>query len=575
MSNISFNLLKGDVLVLAGPSGSGKSTISFAMNGIIPWREKGLMKGEVQIYGRSVWDYNFTDLSKTVSLVKQNPLEQLVTFTVRDEIAFGLENLRYPKDQIERKVNEIAEFMGIKNLLDRNLDYLSGGQKQLTILCSFLVIEPKILIMDEPIAFLDQNSESLLLDRLHKLTTSKKFDLTLIIIEHRLSRVIDIANKIIILNDDGSIKIQGDIQEALQEKYDVLKLSNVRVPWIIDIFYTFKKDNTRLQNLKNPRNFQSLLNLLKKLEIRELLHFRNVLMDSQISPTHLVKYNTYEDVIEFEELYIEKLKDKILDETGQKEASEERSIILETKNLTFEYPNTKIQAIKNLSIKIEEGDFIGLIGPNGSGKTTLLYLLANLYYPTSGKILFRGEDLNDLEPYQYAKKVGFIFQNPENMIFSSSIKEEIMYAPKNFGISKKITEEYFNKLIELIGNEKAEKNPFKLSWGQKRRLNLSSIFVYDPEIILLDEPFIGNDSKNIVNLMETLYIENKRGKTIIISSHDYHLLLKYTKKILELNKDGTFRELDKNGSYFSRHKNLGPIILLDKINQRLKDLEGD
>jgi energy-coupling factor transport system ATP-binding protein len=155
------------------------------------------------------------------------------------------------------------------------------------------------------------------------------------------------------------------------------------------------------------------------------------------------------------------------------------------------------------------------------------------------------------------------------MFFKHTIREEILYGPINFGISDLIKEEYISKLIELIGNESEDKNPFNLSWGQKRRLNLSSIFVYNPDIILLDEPFIGQDQRTIDSIIETLFIENKRGKTIIISSHDYHLLLKYTRKIIELNKDGTLRDYDLNGNYFLKHKNLGPIILLDKIKERL------
>jgi len=156
------------------------------------------------------------------------------------------------------------------------------------------------------------------------------------------------------------------------------------------------------------------------------------------------------------------------------------------------------------------------------------------------------------------------------MIFKSTIKDEILYAPKNFDMLGEINENYVQKLLDLVGKENPTKNPYDLSWGQKRRLNLSSIFVYNPEIILLDEPFIGQDQKTINSLIETLFIENKRGKTIIISSHDYHLLLKYTKRIMELSKDGTLKNYDTNSKYFSRHKNLGPIILLNEIDKRLK-----
>ena len=177
--------------------------------------------------------------------------------------------------------------------------------------------------------------------------------------------------------------------------------------------------------------------------------------------------------------------------------------------------------------------------------------------------------LDDINSHDYAQKVGFIFQNPEAMIFKSTIKDEILYGPKNFGILSHIKDEYLKKLLDMIGKENPLKNPFNLSWGQKRRLNLSSIFIYDPEIILLDEPFIGQDEKTISALIETLYIENKRGKTIIISSHDYRLLLKYTRRIIELNNEGSVQYYDTKSNYFSSHSNLGPILLLNEINKRL------
>jgi energy-coupling factor transport system ATP-binding protein len=544
------------------------------MNGIIPWRQKGYFKGEIRIFNKNIWDYDFTEICKKVGLVKQNPLDQLTTFTVKDEIAFGLENLNYNKNEIKERVKKVSEFMEIDHLLNRDIDQLSGGQKQLTILSSFLAMEPKILILDEPIAFLDQHSESLLLNRLKKLINSKEYLLTLIIIEHRLSRVIDIADKIVVLDDNGKIGLKGTINEILLKKFDKLKDFNVRVPWIIDLFNNFKKFNN-IQKSDHPSSFQDLLEIISKMSQNELKLLLKVLIDKEIKPKALKKYSEFEEKIDFEELYIETLKENGFsslnnDKGVNIDSIEKDDVILETKNLTFKYPNSGIKAVKNLSIKIQKGDFIGLVGPNGSGKTTLLYLLANLYPPSSGKILFKNQLIEEIDPFLYAKHIGFIFQNPESMIFNSTIKDEILYAPKNFGTLNEVSEDYFLKLKSLIGNKSEFKNPFKLSWGQKRRLNLSSIFVYNPEIILLDEPFIGQDQKTIDSLIETLYIENKRGKTIIISSHDYHLLLKYTKRIIELNKDGSLRDYDINSNYFLRHKNLGPIILLEQINKRLK-----
>jgi len=536
---------------------------------------KGFAKGDVQIFDKSVWDYEFMELNKLVGLVTQNPLEQLVTFTVRDEIAFGLENLKYSKAEIQRRIEEISEFLGISHLLDREINQLSGGQMQLTVLSSFLVMNPKLLILDEPIAFLDQKSESLLLDRLKRLIKSNKYDLTLIIIEHRLSRIIDIADKIVVLNHDGTIALDGEIPNILKNNFNKLKACNLRVPWLLNALNEYDK------SFRNFVDFQAALHLIKDLNNAKLEKFKEVLINTEIHPDYLEKYENFDRLIEFDNLYIESIKNDSSDEQLSKKNKEldilqtQDKNFLEIKDLTFEYPNSGITALQDLSLQIEQGDFIGLVGPNGSGKTTLLYLLAGLYDPQSGEILYRGNNIQDFDEYEYAQKIGFIFQNPESMIFKRTIRDEILYAPNNFNIIDQIREEYIDKLISLIGNESPEKNPFNLSWGQKRRLNLSSIFVYDPEIILLDEPFIGQDQYTIEELIETLYIENKRGKTIIISSHDYHLLLKYTKKIIELNENGTLRDYDTNGNYFKRHRNLGPIILLNEINKQIQKKAGD
>jgi len=573
VKNVSFDLKEGETLVLAGPSGSGKSTLTYAMSGIIPWRIKGLMKGEVLIFGKNIWDYDFIELSKIVGVVKQNPLDQLTTFKVKDEIAFGLENLEYPKGEIEQRIEDISKFMGIYHLLDRNTDQLSGGQKQLVILSSFLALKPKILILDEPIAFLDRNSESLLLSNLKKLKKSNKYPITTIIVEHRLSRVMNIADKILILNETGEIALNGGIEELFSYQFNKLKNCNLRIPWIFTIYNEFQREIN--STLPNPMNFKQFIDIIPQLTKEQLLTLQKIIIDNEIHPKALEKYEIYQEKIKFDNLYIESLKkDKKIDLIPQNDAfqNEKDNIILETINLSFKYPNSGIKAIKNLSIQIQKGDFIGLVGPNGSGKTTLLYLLANLYNPTSGEILYNNQNIEKLDSYEYARKIGFIFQNPETMIFNPTIRDEILYGPKNFGILNQIEEKYLTKLMELIGNEDIEKNPYMLSWGQKRRLNLSSIFVYNPDIILLDEPFIGQDQRTIDALIETLFIENKRGKTIIISSHDYHMLLKYTYRIIELNDDGSLSDYDIKENYFRRHRNLGPIELLNKVEKRLQEI---
>jgi len=533
VKNISFKLEKGKTLILAGSSGSGKSTICNALNGIIPFRQIGYMKGDVKVFGLSVWDQSLAELSKKVGLVKQNPDEQLVTFTVRDEISFGLENLNLPKEEIIERVDDIVEFMNIEHLIDRDIDDLSGGEKQIVVICSYLVMKPKILILDEPFAFLDQKSSTLLLNRLKKLYQNKELDLSIIIVEHRLSKVLDIADYLLVLNYNGEIALKGSINNLFRNHFNDLKSCNLRIPWIPDLFISALETPKR----EIPLFFDTAIEMINKETNRNLELLKNRLYENYMN------HKEYSDGMEGE-------------------------ILLELKNASFKYPKLNRMALNNISLKIYKGDFIGLVGHNGCGKTTLLYLLAGLYNPSKGKVYYKGRNLLEIDFYEYAEKIGFIFQNPENMLFKNTIRDEILYAPKNFNLLNQFDEENLNQLMRMVGNVEYDRNPFNLSWGQKRRLNLSSIFIYDPEIILLDEPFIGQDQKTIDELINILYQEQQKGKTIIISSHDYHLLLNHVDKIIELD-NGNLIEYEENYSYFQKYQSLGPISLLNIINKKL------
>jgi len=533
VKNISFKLEKGKTLILAGSSGSGKSTICNALNGIIPFRQIGYMKGDVKVFGLSVWDQSLAELSKKVGLVKQNPDEQLVTFTVRDEISFGLENLNLPKEEIIERVDDIVEFMNIEHLIDRDIDDLSGGEKQIVVICSYLVMKPKILILDEPFAFLDQKSSTLLLNRLKKLYQNKELDLSIIIVEHRLSKVLDIADYLLVLNYNGEIALKGSINNLFRNHFNDLKSCNLRIPWIPDLFISALETPKR----EIPLFFDTAIEMINKETNRNLELLKNRLYEN------FMNHKEYSDGMEGE-------------------------ILLELKNASFKYPKLNRMALNNISLKIYKGDFIGLVGHNGCGKTTLLYLLAGLYNPSKGKVYYKGRNLLEIDFYEYAEKIGFIFQNPENMLFKNTIRDEILYAPKNFNLLNQFDEENLNQLMRMVGNVEYDRNPFNLSWGQKRRLNLSSIFIYDPEIILLDEPFIGQDQKTIDELINILYQEQQKGKTIIISSHDYHLLLNHVDKIIELD-NGNLIEYEENYSYFQKYQSLGPISLLNIINKKL------
>ncbi|QEE16629.1 ATP-binding cassette domain-containing protein [Promethearchaeum syntrophicum] len=500
LKDINLSIFQGEIILLGGISGSGKSTLCNAISGRIPLTISGQMKGNLNLFEKNIWNYNQEEISRKISYVFQNTEEQLISFSVFDEIAFAAENLRLSQDEIRKRVKHIAEALGITELLNRSIYSLSSGEKQKTILAANLVMSPKILLLDEPLAFLDKKSEILLrnlLENLHKIDPS----LTIIIIEHRLKPFYSLINRIFLLNQYGEMIFNGKTEDY--EKY--LKKGNIR----------YLRDDITLENVNvNNRN----------------------------------------------------------------DHSNSKTPILKLENISYQYPNSKSMVFSNFSLDVNKGEFLGIVGNNGTGKTTLLYLIAHMLNPINGSMNFSGESYDLIKLYEFIPKMGFIFQNPENQLFGRTIKDEILFAPRNFielnrrqhklkgnffqnifsRKKKKPSKEDLNReendiverYLPLIGEHRKEfdvlrnKNPFSLSWGQKRRLNLASIFSYSPELLLVDEPFIGQDAASIDNIFKILNRFVEEGKTVLIVSHDKELLQNNCSRIIELETTNTKSSVD-------------------------------
>jgi len=491
LNNINLSIFPGEIILLGGISGSGKSTLCNAISGRIPFTISGQMKGNLNLFEKNIWDYNQEEISQKISYVFQNAEEQLISFSVFDEIAFAAENLRLPPNEIKQRVNHIAEALGITELLNRSIYSLSSGEKQKTILAANLVMSPKILLLDEPLAFLDKNGEILLnnlLENLHKIDPS----LTIVIIEHRLKPFYSLISRILLLNQYGELVFNGKTGNY----EDYIKKGNIR----------YLRDDKTLVNIN--KNYKH-------------------------------------------------------------DNSDSNRPVLQLKNISYQYPNSKSMVFTDYSLNVNKGEFLGIVGNNGSGKTTLLYLIAHMLNPITGSMTFSGDSYDIIKLYEFIPKMGFIFQNPENQLFGKTIKDEILFAPRNFIELKKrqhkLKENIFqnlfsrkknhqqakadlekeedniiNKYLPFIGEYRKEidvlleQSPFSLSWGQKRRLNLASIFSYSPELLLVDEPFIGQDAASIDSIFKILYRFVEEGKTVLIVSHDKELLQNNCSRIVEL-----------------------------------------
>ena len=501
LKDINLSIFPGEIILLGGISGSGKSTLCNAISGRIPFTISGQMKGNLNLFEKNIWNFNLEEISQKISYVFQNTEEQLISFSVFDEIAFAAENLKLPPNEVKKRVNHIAEALGITELLNRSIYSLSSGEKQKTILAANLVMSPKILLLDEPLAFLDKKSEILLrnlLEDLHKIDPS----LTIIIIEHRLKPFYSLIRRIFLLNQYGELVFNGKTGDY--EEY--LKKGNTR----------YLRDDITLENVN---------------------------------------------------------------EKNRNDISVSNAPILKLKNISYQYPNSKSMVFTNFSLDVNKGEFLGIVGNNGTGKTTLLYLIAHMLNPITGSMKFSGESYDLIKLYEFIPKMGFIFQNPENQLFGRTIKDEILFAPRNFielnkrqhKLKGNIFQNIFsrkekkpnkadpnkeeNDIVErylpLIGEHRngfdvlRNQNPFSLSWGQKRRLNLASIFSYSPELLLVDEPFIGQDASSIESIFKILHRFVEEGKTVLIVSHDKDLLQNNCSRIVELETSNIQSSVEK------------------------------
>ncbi|MHA1619268.1 MAG: ATP-binding cassette domain-containing protein, partial [Promethearchaeota archaeon] len=468
-----------------------------------------------------IWSYSPEHLYQKVSYVFQNAEEQLVTFSVFDEIAFAAENLCYSPEEIREKVSQTANALGITHLLSRNILDLSGGEKQKVILAASLVMSPKILILDEPLAFLDKNGEKRLVNLLRKLHRIQP-DLTIIVVEHRLEPFQTLLNRILLLNAHGKLAFDGTLQEYNQ--------------YILTVPTKYlRQDRLDHQN-------------------RRILTM----------------------------------------EKGETQTHCNLSTLIQLDHLSFQYASSSSPVFSNLSLPIYEGEFVGIIGDNGSGKTTLLYLLARLLSPDTGEISYRDIPYSSNSLDSFLPKIGFIFQNPENQIFETTVKKEILFALQNFrtlkyspkGKKKQSLEEQIrhkkeedqicHELLPLIGDLRrteenlADQNPFCLSWGQKRRLNLASIFSYEPELLLVDEPFIGQDAVAVNRIFKILEQFHQQGKTIVIVSHDQELLQTHCSRIIKLNENQT---AENQPSEIQNINNISPLSPIESETIQKPDVK--
>ena len=478
LKDISFDIAKGEKVLILGPSGSGKSTLAQCLNGIIPNIHKGQAKGQVRIDGQDIFKQSIYDKSQLVSTVLQDPDGQFIGLTVAEDLAFALENDCADQSEMKDKVVLWAERLDLTSLLNHRPQDLSGGQKQRVSLAGVLIDESPILLFDEPLANLDPKSGQETIDLIDKI--HKEVGATTIIIEHRLEDVLYRPVDRILLVDDGELLFNGSPDELLSST--LLLENGIREPLYVTVLRQLGFDTRSAQNLSK----------LDALDLSDLA-----------------------------------LPDRVLKD--KKDSSSDS--ILKVERLSVSYGDNPA-IIEDLSFSLKKGERLAIVGKNGAGKSTLAKALCG-FVPSQGKLTYKGQDISQDSIAERSERIGFVLQNPNQMISQTMIFDEVALGLRLRGIEEAEVEERVYEVLKTCGLYSFRKWPISaLSFGQKKRVTIASILVLKPEIIILDEPTAGQDYKTYTDIMNFLDSLQKQGHTIVMITHDMQLMLEYSDRCL-------------------------------------------
>lgn len=489
LKNINLKINKGEKILLAGPSGSGKSTIGRCLNGLIPNIDQGEVKGKCLVNGKDITSTSLFDFSFTTSTILQDADSQFIGLTVGEDIAFALENDCQPKDKMHQTVNQWANELKIKELLTQSPQSLSGGQKQIVALAGVLVDESPILLFDEPLANLDPASGLKTMAIIDKI--QKELNATVIIIEHRVEEVLSQTIDRIILVNEGTIVADQPTNQLLHS------------------------------------------NTLEKIGVREPLYLKALTAVD-------VNLSSIKEVDQISTLPVsEKISDKLAAWTKQAKITKkevDNLPLLKLDHVGHQYSKNQPYPLKDVSTTINQGDFISIVGQNGAGKTTLCRTICG-FISNEGKITLKDQNLSDLSIKERAEKIGYVMQDPNQMISQKMIFDEIALGLRLRNVDEETIKQKVDQTLKICGLYPFRHWPISaLSFGQKKRVTIAAILVLEPEIIILDEPTAGQDWKTYTEIMSFLKHLNTMGKTIIIITHDMHLMLEYTSRSLAFAK---------------------------------------
>ena len=487
LKNIDLTINKGEKVLIVGPSGSGKSTLSHCINGLIPFSYNGEIEGELIIDNIKPYEESLSDVSKKVGTILQDQDSQFIGLSVGEDVAFNFENNAMPLKEMKVKVIDALELVNMVDFINHSPYELSGGQKQRVSLAGVLGSDAEVLLFDEPLANLDPASGKEIMQLINDI--HEKTNKTIIIVEHRIEDVLEQPfDKVIVVNK-GEVQGFGTPDEIL--KSDLLKNNGLREPLYLEAMKLAGCDISQSENLKDLSNIDE-----KNKEV---------------------------------------LKNWFNNETSNKDSIIKEEKILEVKNLAFSHDGIK-NTINDVSFHLNKGEILAVLGNNGAGKSTLCRLITGILKPQKGSIFLNNQCIDSWSIKQKGSAIGYVMQNPNQMISQHMIKDEIALGLKCRNYSKEEIDKKVEEVLKICGLYPYRNWPVSaLSYGQKKRVTIASILAINPQVIILDEPTAGQDYKHYTEFMEFIKELSAQGISIILITHDMQLTLEYCHRAVVLS----------------------------------------
>ena len=534
LRDVNLTVKPGEFVLVLGPSASGKSTLVNLFNGSVPHIFEGTLEGEVYVNGLRTVEHPVSELAKTVGVVFEDPEAQLVNVLVKDEIYFGPENLLTPIEEIKRNAQRSVSLVGIEDLVERDVFQLSGGQKQKVAVASVLSMQPRVLVLDQPTANLDPQSTLEVFRLLGRL--NRELGVTVIVIEHNVDGLAEFLTQVVIMKD-GRVVLSGTPRQVFSQRFaDFSEELGLWVPQISEL----------AQGMRDRVSFPVF----------------PLTVDEAYAPlVRAIKRGT---------------STREAGKVGQKNPDAKSIPIIDIRDLSYTYAVNGVKALDRLNLTIWPGDFLAIVGKNGSGKSTLAKTLMKINVPERDTVFIKGRDINDISLFELTQTIGYVFQNPDDQFVEDTVFDEVAYSLRVRGIPEEVVGEKVLEVLHLFHLDKYKNlSPFSLSMGQRRLLSVATMLIVGQEVIILDEPTIGQDQASANLLMGYLKELNAQGKTITIITHDMRLMSKWVGRVVAMSRshlvlDGTVTEL------FEREDIMEQAALVEPpIVKLVKRLRGD